>query len=89
MLAAVGVVMMISGALIISSNRQSRGPEAVVIVDVATMYSGGGETYAELPDDKLNEGAIVRVMQDRGDWVQIESSAGSRGWIRSSDLQVV
>ena len=89
MLTSVGAVVLISGALIYSSNHQNAGPEAVVIVDDATMYSGGGETFAELPNAELNEGAIVRVVQDRGDWLQIESSTGSKGWIRSRELQVV
>ena len=85
----VGAVVLISGALIYSSNHQNAGLEAVVIVDDVTMYCGGGETFAELPNAELNEGAIVRVVQDRGDWLQIESSTGSKGWIRSRDLQVV
>ena len=66
-----------------------QNPIAVVTDVAADVRTGCGEEFQSAAGFELNEGTTLRVLQQRGDWCQVESPKGSKGWIRNSDIELV
>ena len=66
-----------------------RTPIAVVTDVAVDVRSGAGEEFKPASGFVLSEGAQWRVLQQRGDWCQVESDSGSTGWVKNSDVVVV
>ena len=66
----------------------NRADSAVVTVPVSSVRSSPG---AESAKDLfvLHEGTKVRILDEVGDWWNIELSDGRQGWIPSSDLELI
>ena len=65
-----------------------RTPIAVV-TDTAEVRIGAGDEFTPASGFDLSEGVEWRVLQQRGDWCQVESDNGSTGWVRNSEVVVV
>ena len=66
-----------------------RTPIAVVTDVAADVRSGAGDDFQPASGFELSEGAQWRVLQQRGDWCQVESDSGSTGWVKNTDVVVV
>ena len=69
--------------------QQARYPLVVVAVDGVPLRAGNGRAYTARYDGKtLNRGVEGRLRFERGDWIQIELSAGETGWVPRSAVLV-
>lgn len=63
-------------------------PDAVIVAEVADVFSGPGEQYGS--DFQLHNGAEVALYQSRGDWAQIGvPGSAARGWVNGGAVTAV
>ncbi len=62
------------------------GQFAPVAVDVANLRSGPGTNYERIA--RLRQGQTVKLLGRNGDWFQVETGSGQKGWIHSELVQV-
>ena len=87
---AMGVVIAILCGSMVATHRYSdSSPLGVIVVDDVSMHAGNGKSFAKLPTADLSQGTAVRVLQQRGNWIQVRSPDGTEGWIRLDGLEVV
>jgi len=87
---AIGIVIAIlCGGMLATHHYSDSSPLAVIVVDDVAMHAGNGESFAELPTAGLSQGTAVRVLQQRGNWLQVRSPDGTEGWVRQDALEVV
>ncbi|MBS3977548.1 MAG: SH3 domain-containing protein [Syntrophomonadaceae bacterium] len=60
--------------------------KAVVTVSSANVRGGPGTSFARVAS--LSRGAVVTILEEKTGWYQIEYSAGKRGWILGSLVQI-
>jgi uncharacterized protein YgiM (DUF1202 family) len=60
--------------------------KAVVTVSSANVRGGPGTGFARVAS--LSRGAVVTILEEKTGWYQIEYSAGKRGWILGSLVQI-
>ena len=85
-------MILMAGGLIVAQDRTFdalKNPIAVVTDEAVDVRIGCGEEFQPATGFELAEGTALRVLQLRGDWCQVENSAGSKGWVRSSDVELV
>ncbi|MDA8563799.1 BatD family protein [Mariniblastus sp.] len=66
-----------------------RTPIAVVTDVAAEVKTGAGNEFDTASGFELNEGTAWRLLQQQGDWCQVESESGATGWVKNSDVEVV
>ena len=66
-----------------------RTPIAVVTDVAAEVKTGAGEEFGTASGFELSEGTSWRLLQEQGDWCQVESDSGATGWVKNSDVEVV
>jgi len=59
---------------------------APVTVDVANLRRGPGTNYERI--GKLQQGQTVRLLGRNGDWYQVETKGGYKGWIHGELVEV-
>jgi tetratricopeptide (TPR) repeat protein len=57
-------------------------PVAVIREDGVLLRAGNGSSYPPRYSTPLHRGVEARVLFTKGDWLQIELSAGETGWIQ-------
>ena len=63
---------------------------AVVTADESVVRAGPGESYSEI--FILHDGAEMRVVQRKDDWVKVQIQIESdikRGWIQQKDIEII
>jgi len=68
-----------TGTDVITDPGSAPAPESVIITE--TEYYTTGPQQSRPPDGKLPAGTKVRVVNDGGSYVQIESADGLQGWV--------
>ncbi len=86
---ALALVLVASGLISWSANKANPFPAAVVVASEIPVYQGSGEAFPQLPNVEIREGDTVRVIQRRGDWLQIRSATGDQGWTRAELIEQV
>ena len=89
MTAVTFALLILCGSMVAHHHKAEKTVVAVIIADDVAMYMGNGKSFAALPGSGLSQGMSVKVIQKRGNWLQIRSSDGAEGWIESDDLEVV
>lgn len=56
-------------------------PHAVTVADQATLRQGRGEGYEPVLKEPLGAGVELRVVDRRGDWVEVLLGNGVTGWL--------
>ncbi len=77
------VTLLVGVAIVVAQFR----PAAVVISPSASVMSGPGDDY--LAHFQIFEGAEVRVIESRGDWVRFTLPDGRQGWLTEAALAYV
>jgi hypothetical protein len=62
-------------------------PRAVLQPAEVAVKSGPGPQYATLFE--IHGGTVVRVVEERGDWRQVQIPGGPGGWVRAEALAVI
>ncbi len=73
-----------SGKIKICGNGKTSTPkkQVITVTKNANIRSGPGTNYSIL--GTLKPGVNVNLINEKGEWVEIEYSSGKRGWIHSS-----
>ena len=88
---AAALVLMACGWIIAQDRTYDtlRTPIAVV-TDVGTdVRIGAGDEFQPASGFVPSEGTAWRVIQQQGDWCQVESNSGSTGWVKNSAVEVI
>jgi tetratricopeptide (TPR) repeat protein len=56
-------------------------PLVVISADQTYLHKGNHSLYSRAYDTPLNRGSEARLLQVRGDWLQIELTGGQIGWV--------
>ena len=89
MTAVTFALLILCGSMVARHHKAEKTAVAVIIADDVAMHTGNGKSFAALPGSGLSQGMSVKVLQKRGNWLQVRSSDGAEGWIESDDLEVV
>jgi hypothetical protein len=63
-------------------------PVVVIASDQTYMLKGNHSLYPRAYDTPLNRGVEARLLQIRGDWIQIELDGGQVGWVAGENALV-
>jgi len=90
LLVAVAVVLFAAAAASYAlSCAASSQHVAVVISPHVTPRSGDGENFPNVSGIELGEGQTVELLRQRGDWLQIKTKTGQRGWLPEQVLETI
>lgn len=86
-IAAVSLGLALAAAALVAygSHRVHAYQVAVVVTDQAGLAADATSTRSEV---RLPEGLEVRVLANRGAWVQVRLSSGATGWMARGDLGI-
>ncbi len=65
---------------------QERLPLAIVSENGTPLRRGNGKEFALRLNEKLPAGVEVRVLAERGGWLQVQLAGGEIGWLDSAQL---
>jgi hypothetical protein len=86
--AAVGVALLIAGAVADEWRRGPLRPPVVVVAeDRVPLRRGNGAAYPPRLDAPLPRGAEARPLAERGGWLQVELGGGAVGWVPASAVR--
>ena len=78
------LLIVVAGLFVVGTcyeNRAAQGSVAVIARDGVYLRKGNSMAFPPRDETPLNRGVEARLLFRRGDWVQIELSAGQVGWI--------
>lgn len=88
-IASILLSLAVSASAILELRGELLRPPAVVIAGDQVLRSGRGEGYEPAIQGRLGAGVEVRVVQERGGWVEIELRNGIRGWLPETVIERV
>jgi tetratricopeptide (TPR) repeat protein len=91
---AVGLVCIVLGLACSASvawqiHDESQSPAAVVVDGGQTLRLGRGAAYEPALKQPLGPGVELRVLQQRGDWVEVRLANGQTGWLPAAAVAQV
>jgi hypothetical protein len=84
-----GVSLLMSGSLVIEEITLKKIRPGVVISLETTARKGNSETYEPSFKEPLHAGTEFTLLEDRGEWYQVELADSRTCWIRSIDAEMV
>ena len=87
MAGACWIVAVLTGSLLLQRHSDER-PVVVIARDGVPLRVGNGDNYPAWSEELLHRGVEAVLRHRRGDWLQIELSAGEIGWIRADEALV-
>lgn len=81
-----GVLTLFIGALYLYKIK-TQADKWACLVKEAELYSGMGEEYSL--SSKLPEGACVKVISSKGDWISLGPEYSSGGWTHKNRVEIV
>jgi tetratricopeptide (TPR) repeat protein len=76
-----------SASAVWQTNDQTKRPSAVVVEDDVILRLGRGEGSDAALKQPLGPGVELRVLQQRGDWVEVHLQNNQAGWLPASAVQ--
>jgi tetratricopeptide (TPR) repeat protein len=86
---AVGLSVLLLGSLTIEAAVSSRTVAGVVLADEAVARKGDAETYQASFKEPLHAGTEFDVVEDRGEWLQVDLADGRRCWLPRQSVGLV
>jgi len=88
-LIGVAITASLAASLYAQQAAESRQPEAVVTRERSYLRLGRSEAAEPALKQPLGSGVEVRVLQRRGDWVEVRLPGGQTGWLPESAIEIV
>ena len=63
--------------------------QGVVVAKDVQLREGNGDGFAPLVGSILPEGSRFKVMQKRGNWIQVRTSDGLEGWLSADTTEMI
>lgn len=86
---AAGLSALLLGSLTIEAAVSSRTVAGVVLADEVVARKGDAETYQASFKEPLHTGTEFDVVEDRGDWLQVDLADGRRCWLPRQSVGLV
>lgn len=67
---------------------QRPGRYGAVLADGAVARTGNSDTYAPAFTEPMGKATEFRVLEQRGEWIQIELPSGPKGWVEADDVEI-
>ena len=61
----------------------------VLVGDQVIVRKGNAESFSPQFEEPINRGVEFEVLEERPDWLHIELGNGEKGWIHTSDAEIV
>jgi tetratricopeptide (TPR) repeat protein len=86
---AVGLSVLLLGSLAIEAAVSSRTVAGVVLADEVVARKGDAETFQASFKEPLHAGTEFDVVEDRGEWLQVDLADGRRCWLPRQSVGLV
>ncbi|MGE0479798.1 MAG: hypothetical protein AB7Q17_04935 [Phycisphaerae bacterium] len=86
---ALAVAGLAAGSLVVQLRDEAAAPPAVVIRADTTLRLGRGEGYDPALAAPLGAGVELRIINERGDWLEIRLPTGVTGWLPAAAVERV
>lgn len=86
---ALAVAGLAAGSLVVQLRDEAAAPPAVVIRPETTLRLGRGEGYDPALAAPLGAGVELRIINERGDWVEVRLPTGLTGWLPAAAVERV
>ena len=83
------ISILFSGSLIAEEYILKKIRPGVIISSETTARKGNSETYEPSFKDPIHAGTEFTLIEDRGDWYQVELSDSRTCWVASDDVELV
>jgi tetratricopeptide (TPR) repeat protein len=83
-----GVALAFLGSLV-SEMASNKGGGGVILAEQVIARKGDGDTYEPSFNEPLHAGTEFELLDDRGDWYQVELADGQRCWIPAAAAGLV
>jgi hypothetical protein len=83
------VAVAVGVSVVIEWREREARDAAVILVEEVALRTGDGASYPERYENPVHNGAEVRVVEERGGWMDIELPDGKRGWVPAGSLERV
>jgi hypothetical protein len=83
------IALLFLGSLVYESTIEVRQRAGVIVVEQAVARKGDGENYEPVFKEPLHTGTEFVLIEDRGDWHQVELSDGARCWLPEKAMELV
>lgn len=67
----------------------SGNTRGVLVGDQVIVRKGNAESFSPQFEEPINRGVEFKVLEERPQWLHIELGNGEKGWIQSSDAEIV
>ena len=86
---ALGLCLLCGISLSINSWDTEGKNRGIVVADSVQLREGNGSAFASLGGATLAEGSRFRVMQQKGDWLEIRTDDGQQGWMAADAAEII
>jgi hypothetical protein len=83
------VVVSVTAASYSQTCRQLTTHDAVVTKPGITLRQGDGEQFPAATQTELSEGEVFEMLGERGDWIQVQTPTGQRGWLPRRAVELI
>ncbi|MEC8338444.1 MAG: BatD family protein [Planctomycetota bacterium] len=86
---ALGCCLLCGISLSIDFSNTESTSRGIVVADRVQLREGNGTAFASLEGATLAEGSRFRVMQQKGDWLEIRTDDGQQGWMAAEAAEII
>lgn len=83
------IFAVLAGSVAVDALGAGRVREGVILADDVTARKGNGDGFEPQFKEKLHAGVEFRLLEQRGEWMQIELPDRKSGWIRARDAELL
>ena len=81
--------LLLAGSLAAEAMHETRVRPGVVLARETVAYKGDADTYEKAFTEPLHAGTEFVVIEDRGQWIEIQLANGRACWLRAGDVGMV
>ncbi|MAB81904.1 MAG: hypothetical protein CMJ24_07155 [Phycisphaerae bacterium] len=86
---AAAISLMLGASALWDIGIDSGNTRGVLVGDQVIVRKGNAESFSPQFDEPINRGVEFEVLEERPDWLHIELGNGEKGWIQSTDAEIV
>lgn len=69
--------------------QSNKVPQAIVVSKRAVLHEAPGAIFPAVSSEQLTEGESLGVIGARGDWLQVQTPSGTKGWIEMPEVELL
>jgi len=81
------ILLVSMGSLGLTDTEAANTFNAVVVADEICLRAGDGEQFDEVMSVEAAQGYRLKLLGQRGSWVQVRTASGHTGWIDRNDVE--